>query len=376
VSHYLDWAASAIPEPSALTAFAESSASVFANPASPHEPGRLAGQALEDARQRCGAALGLTAQRLYFTSGGTESNQIPILSLLRRPVKGSIAISAVEHAAVREQARAMESLGFTVHSIPCGRDGIVKVPDVLSAVREDTLLVAVMAVNNETGAIQPVGEIASALASARIGKKRVHLHVDAVQAVGVLDGTLGHPDIDTMAFSGHKLGAPRGIGILYANRPFESFLRGGGQEGGMRSGTVNVPGAVALASALERVPAKKESLTRSCEILMRALAAIPGVTTLPAGRDPNDARFSPAIAQFTNDKLPGEVIVRALSERGIYVSTGSACASRKATRETLEAMNVPARVAQNAFRVSIGHSTNDEDIRALALALEHILQEA
>lgn len=204
----------------------------------------------------------------------------------------------------------------------------------------------------------------------------MHLHVDAVQAVGVLDGMLSHPDIDTMAFSGHKLGSPRGIGLLYANRPFESFLRGGGQEGGMRSGTVNVPGAVALASALECLPGKKEALTRSGELLFRALSAIPGVTALPVGRAPKDARYSPAIAQFTNDKLPGEVLVRVLSDMGIFVSTGSACASRKAKRETLEAMNVPASVAQNAFRVSIGHSTNDEDIGALALALEHILQEA
>ncbi len=372
MSVYLDWAATAVPDPQAIRLFSETSLTHFANPASPHAPGKRASDALEEARRRCADALNVPSRGIFFTSGGTESDHLPLLSLLQRPVRGSIAISALEHPAVAEQARAMERLGFEILRIPPNAEGFVTPEAVSATVRSDTLLVAVMAVHNESGAIQPVGDIADSLTTRCAGARRPHFHVDAVQAVGKVRFRFDTPGIDSFAVSAHKIGGPRGIGLLYAAKPFEPFLRGGGQENGIRSGTVNVAGATALAHCLERCLSSNDEIDRVGDIgtaLVRALSSIPEIGILPRGRSADCQGYSPAIVQCTNESLPGEVLVRVLSERGFHISTGSACSSKKGRQTGLEAMKVAADAARNAVRVSIGPSTTPEEITAFAAAL-------
>lgn len=376
MSVYLDWAATAPPDPEVLE-FALATARNFpANPSSAHPAGLAARAALDEARARASRALGVATESVVFTSGGTESNHLPILSLLQRPARGSVALSAIEHPSVAELAKSLAATGWRVHSIPCDRDGIVSPDAVVAALREDTALVCVMAVNNETGAIQPVAEIARALRSATgpgTGRRSAHFHVDAVQAVGKVPIDLAADGIDTASASAHKIGGPRGIGVLVANRAFEPFVRGGGQEGGLRPGTENLAGAAALSLALERARVDPSRLERARGLMARivsGLRSIPGTATVPASRGETDPRFSPWILQASTANVPGEVLVRVLGERSIFISTGSACSSKKKSRPVLEAMGVAAEARQNAFRVSIGPTTSEEDVDAFLAELD------
>jgi len=269
----------------------------------------------------------------------------------------------------------LELTGWKLLTIPVTRDGFVTPEAVLETVREDTAFVAVMAVNNETGAIQPVSEIARALSASCAGRKRPHFHVDAVQAAGKIPFDFSMPGLDSAAISGHKLMGPHGIGLLYLHHRFEPFIRGGGQESGLRPGTENLAGAWALSRCLEKsigaIPEGRAQDVMEC--LIRTVTAHPGVSVIPASRTARDPRFSPWILQCTNDRLPGEVLVRALSDRGICISTGSACSSRKKNRPVLQAMHVPPALQQNAFRLSIGPGTGIGDIESLGAALGTVL---
>lgn len=375
MSIYLDWAATTPPDADILKAALDAAVEAYANPSSVHADGKRAATILSGARTRAARALGVEPETVIFTSGGTESDHIPMLSLLQRPVRGTIAISAIEHPAIKEQAHMLESLGWKTLTIPVNREGIVTAEAVLKTIHDDTAFVAVMAVNNETGAIQPIEEIATALRTKCAGKKKPHFHVDAVQAAGKVPLKLAFPGIDSGAVSAHKLRGPRGIGILYLAHRIEPFIRGGGQESGFRPGTENVAGAVALSLCLEKAMASicLPDAADRMDHLVSSLSLIGGITPIPESRTALDARFSPYVAQFTNAKIPGEVLVRALSDKGIFISTGSACSSKKRSRPVLEAMHVSPDKQQNAFRISLGPLTADTDIDALAKALTEVL---
>lgn len=380
MSAYLDWAATALPDPAIFTEATEIALAAFGNPSSVHSDGKKAALLLDEARKRCARVLGIKPETVFFTSGGTESDYLPMLALIQRPVRGTIAISAIEHPAIIEQARMMEHTGWKTLIIPVNSEGVVTVEAVLSTIKDDTAYVAVMAVNNETGAIQPIAEIGAALILRCAGKKKPHFHVDAVQAAGKIPLDLSQPGIDSAAISAHKLQGPRGIGLLYLARRIEPFIRGGGQESGLRPGTENLAGIWALSRALEKSIAgiKPENSRSDCGAaltgpMISALTAIKGVTLIPENRTPDDERFSPWIVQCTNTIIPGEVLVRALSDRDISISTGSACSSRKKNRPVLQAMQVTADKQQNAFRISIGPSTTKQEIDLLIRALTAIL---
>jgi cysteine desulfurase len=368
---YLDWAATTPPDREILAEAMEVSLERYGNPSSVHEPGKKARTTLEDARIKAAAALSVKPETIFFTSGGTESNHLPMLSLLQRPVRGTIAISAVEHPSIVEQARMLELTGWKTLVIPVTPDGFVTPDAVISTIRDDTSFVAVMAVNNETGAIQPVREIASALLNRPSGKKKPHFHVDAVQAAGKIPLDLSAQGIDSASVSAHKLQGPRGIGLLYMSRKFEPFIRGGGQEAGIRPGTENLAGAVALSRCLEKscTSAHHQGAQDTMAYLIGAIADIKLISIIPATRIPTDERFSPYILQCTNERIPGEVLVRSLSDRGVYLSTGSACSSKKKGRPVLQAMRIKPDAQQNAFRVSIGNATTTKDIDAFIAAL-------
>lgn len=372
---YFDWAATAPSDPEVLDEYDRVARKFWHNPSSAHADGRSARTILEDARKRAAAALGSDPKDVFFTSGGTEADHIPLLSLLFRPVKGTIAYSAIEHSAITEQVKSLERAGWKTIRIPSTADGFVTPEAVLASLTDDTAYVAVMAVNNETGAIQPVTEIAKALADRYRGKRKPHFHVDAVQAIGKIPLNITSEGIDSIAASAHKICGPRGVGILRLGRQVDPFIRGGGQEYGMRPGTENVAGAAAFALALElavaRLKENEDGIAHARELFER-LISVNGITPIPASRVPGDSRFSPYIAQFTNDRLPGEVLVRALSDRGISISTGSACSTKKQSRPVLEAMHVAPDARQNAFRVSTGHATTQAEIDALVKAISDL----
>lgn len=386
---YFDWAATAMVEEDIIREAAEIAISHFGNPSSLHFLGSPAKNLLTQIRSDCAKTLQVKSEAIFFTSGGTEANHLPLLSLLQRPAPGTIIISAIEHPAIREQAEMMKHCGWKVIQVAPDETGIVPVAAIEKVLTSDTVLVCLMAVNNETGAIQPVYQVADLLNkfAKETGKRRPKLHVDCVQAAGKIPLNLSYPGIDSAALSAHKIGGPRGIGILYLAQKFESFVRGGGQEQGIRSGTENIAGAWAFGKCLERHFLSEKNKEASAyqrflqqktmtDNFIAQLKEIKGCGLIPQTRDTDKLkdRFSPWIVQVAFEGIPGEVLVRALSEKSIAISTGSACSSRKLSRPVLEAMGVSKELATNGVRFSFGPATQQQDLDKLLEALKEIRQ--
>ena len=371
--HYFDWAATSPADEDILKASLEETLECWGNPSSSHTVGKKAREFFEGARARAAAALGVKPETIYFTSGGTESDQIPLLSVLAKPMKGTVLVSSIEHPAIREQSEALKNCGWKVVQIPADSDGVITPEAVTSLLTSDTVLVCIMAVNNETGVIQPIYEIADAITKACEGKRRPKFHVDCVQAAGKINLNLGYKGIDSAALSSHKICGPRGIGLLYMKDACEPFLRGGGQEKGLRSGTENVFGAVAFSKCLERYYNKqKASDADRTKDFVEKLAALPGCTIVPPGRLEKPELFSPYVVQAAFNNIPGNVMLRALDSKGFSISTGSACSAKKNKRPVLEAMHVDPKLRENAVRFSFGPHTTDKAVDELLTAVAEI----
>lgn len=370
---YLDWAATAPPSEKALETYLRAAREYPGNPSSLHRDGTAARKALEDSRARLAGLLACRSERIVFTSGGTEADGLVLLALLRRPSPGSIVISSIEHPAVFEQAAVLERLGWKVRRVDPGPDGRVEPGAIAGACGPDTVLAAVMAVNNETGAVQPVAEIRRALDDVSRGGRRILLHTDAVQAFGKIPFRPESLGVDSAALSAHKLRGPRGVGALYLRKPFEPLNAGGGQEAGIRSGTENLPGILAFEEAAEEavhgLPGSAPRARMLTDRLLEHARGIPDVRPLPDCRTPGDERYSPWILSLSLPGLAGETAVRVLSDAGFDVSTGSACSSSRRKRRVLEAMGVPEALAFCAIRVSIGPTTTESEIDVFADAL-------
>lgn len=384
--YYFDWAATAKPDESILKAALETSLKKFANPSSTHLAGGEAHSLLEDSRKRIAKVLKVEPSQLYFTSGATESNQLVLSSLIARPARGSVLISAIEHPSVLAMANNLKQAGFSIKTIPCNNAGFVTADAVKKCLTADTQLVAVMAVNNEMGAIEPIAEIAKIL---KEGTRPIHFHCDMVQALCKVPIDLSC--VDSASFSAHKIGGARGAGLLYLKKQINMFLAGGGQENGIRSGTENIFGILTLANCIEKYrvdnqATKKDENTENTEITAKVKMShlisgvqAAGATIIPQTRvqqnEQDEENFSPYILQITNKKFPGEVLVRVLSEQGFLVSAGSACSSHhKSSRaHVLTAMGVTGDAAQNAIRISIGRDTTINDIDALTQAIKKLL---
>ena len=371
--HYFDWAATSPADEDILKEALNESLECWGNPSSTHSVGKKARELFEGARSRAAAALGVKPENIYFTSGGTESDQIPLLAVLAKPNKGRVLVSSIEHPAIREQAEALKNCGWDVVQIPADNDGVIQPEAVTSLLTSDTVLVCIMAVNNETGVIQPIYEIADAITKASEGKRRPKFHVDCVQAAGKITLNLGYKGIDSAALSSHKICGPRGTGILYMKDSIEPFLRGGGQEKGIRSGTENVFGALAFSKCLERYYNKQNPAdAERTNSFVKKLAELPGCTIVPPGRLEKTELFSPYVVQAAFKNIPGNVMLRALDAKGFSISTGSACSAKKNKRPVLEAMHVDPKLRENAVRFSFGPHTTDKAVDELLAAVTEV----
>jgi cysteine desulfurase len=332
---------------------------------------------LESARARCAGVLGVPSEKIYFSSGGTESNAIVLHSLLRRQGKGRVLYSEIEHPSIRENCVALEKLGIQASTVGAEKDGRVTEATLSRALEKnpDARFAAVMGVNNETGSLMDLGALVSL---ARGAKLPIHFHSDLVQAIGKISLDITRLDLDSASFSAHKLGGPRGIGLLYLKKPIESFYAGGEQERGIRPGTENTLGALALADAMERragpiTGLEEKNARERLKYLIGRLKTIKRCSLIPEGREEDDPRFSPWILQARFRDVPGAVMVRALDESGVAVSTGSACSSSSPERPVLAAMGVGEAARLEGIRISQGWSTSMQDMDALLLGIEKVL---
>ena len=370
---YLDWAATAPPDPETIAEYARVAAGTYGNPSSQHAAGRAAGELLLSARGRAARLLGAQPGQVIFTSCGTESNNIVMLSPLLRKRIGSVVVSGIEHPSVYEPARLLAEMGFAVRFVPAERNGIVSPERLLQTVDDTTLLVAIMYVNNESGAIQPVREISALLAElVRVGGRPIHLHSDCVQALGKIPVDCGALGVDSASFSGHKLAAPRGCGLLYLKRPLAPLYRGGGQEFDLRPGTENLPAICSTAMAIERHASAqgRASAAGLKSLLIERIRSIEGHRFIPEEVETDPDRYSPFILNVAFPPMPGEVLVRLMSDRGYAISTGSACSTRKQKHlRVLSAMGVDRDLAFSAIRISTGYATTPADIEAFCADL-------
>lgn len=336
----------------------------FGNPSSHHEVGEAARRALEQARTDIARVLGAKGSEITFTSGGTESDNAAIKGVaLAAPRGRHVVVSAVEHPAVLESAQFLGRLGYEVTVLGVDRDAMVSPDELGAALRDDTTLVSIQYANNEVGTIQQVQAL-SRLASAH----GVPFHTDAVQAAGWLDLDVEGLGVQAMSISGHKIGAPKGIGVLYVRRrtPFEPLIHGGGQESGRRSGTENVAAAVGMAAALRLAGGSNdEVVARRNAFIARVLAEVGGalLTGHPSHRLPGSA-------SFVFPGTSGEAILLELESRGIVCSSGSACAAGSdEPSHVLTAMGHDRETAQTAVRFTFGRTTSAEELDAAASEL-------
>lgn len=395
IEHYFDWAATSPEDATILREALEIAIEHYENPSSVHSGGIEARKVLEEARERSAKAMGVKAEQVFFTSGGTESDHIPLLSLLAKPSssqKGRIILSGIEHPALREQCDQLKKLGFDVVTVNPNKDGFVSVDSIAEKITSDTLYVTVMAVNNETGCVQPIYEIADKITELSQGKRRPHFHVDCVQAAGKIPLNLSYKGIDSAALSAHKICGPRGIGILYLSNPekFKGFLIGGGQEKNVRSGTENLFGAVAFSKVLEKYFLKGQNnfkeksldfsnpcdnykkqieLTRN---FIKSLSEIKNCRLVPECRVSSDTNFSPYVIQAAFLGIPGNVMVRALDAKGFAISTGSACSAKKQSRPILDAMKTSREIQDSAVRFSFGALTTEKGMEELLQAVKEV----
>ena len=354
---YFDNAATTKIYDDALTSYVQVSQKFFGNPSSLHQLGVDAFQVLTKARAQVASLLSVQPEEIFFTSGGTESNNWAIKgTALEKSVFGKhIITTKIEHPSVIQTCKQLERFGFEVTYLDVDSNGIVNVDQLKESLRKDTILVSVMAVNNEVGAVQPIAEIAKVLEE----YPSIHFHVDAVQAVERASQLLSIGRIDLLSLSAHKFHGPRGVGIMYKKfgRKIQALLTGGGQEKGERSTTENLPGIVATTKAL-RMALEEKSVTGELRSqLWKELATKPEIRIF----SPEDGASH--VLCFAIKGVRGEVVVHAFENHGIYISTTSACSSKKAdSSSTLYAMDVPTEWATGAVRVSFSNDNTKEEV--------------
>lgn len=372
---YLDHAASAPPYPEVVETVGELMRRHYGNPSSLHAAGAAADNLLRQAADVMAERLGADRREIIFTSGGTEGNNLAIFgTALAFAGRGRhLIVSNIEHPSVYECFRALENRGFSVTYLDADETGAVRPEDVERALRDDTILVSLMAVNNETGRIQPVERVGELLRD----RRKTVFHVDAVQAAGKLPLAPARHGIDLLTLSAHKFHGPRGAGVLYkrSGLMIEPLFRGGGQQDGFRSGTENTPAIVGMAKAFrmatDRMAADAPRLAALRRRLVDALAAQDGIRVTDT---PDGSGMAPHIVHFRIPGVKAEAMVHFLEREGFYVSSRSACSSgEEKPSRVLLAMGLSEREAMSGIRVSFGPDNTPEQMAMLAEAVKRIL---
>jgi cysteine desulfurase len=343
----------------------------YGNPSSLHMKGVEAGRYVDEARDILSRELKAKPKEIIFTSGGTESNNMALIggALAAKRAGNKIVTSMVEHASVSSTLSFLEDLGFEVVKIKTDREGVVDIESLVEAVDDNTILVSIMYVNNEVGSVMPVEEIGR-----RIKEKnpQVVFHVDAIQAFGKYRIYPGRMGIDLMSISSHKFHGPKGVGALYAKErvKLKPIIYGGGQQSGMRSGTENVPGMAGMALAAKMVYANLDENVKHMnnlkERLVRRMTEIEGVHY--------NKGEAPHIVSLTFDGVRSEVLLHALEEREIYVSSGSACSSNKHSESaTLKTIGLDKKALDSTLRFSFSEDNTEEQIDYAVDCVKEIL---
>lgn len=372
---YLDWAASSLPDINLLKQSGNIYSKYYANPSAVHREGQNAFDFLNKCRKNISELLGCKDNEIIFTSGGTESNNIIINSVLKKAVKKyskppHVIISGLEHASVYNSAKALSDFGIEVSIVNPLKSGFISPETVRENLKENTILVSVILISNETGAVQPVKEISETVKEySRNTGRNIRFHTDAVQAFGKIYFKPDELGIDTASFSAHKIGGPRGVGALYIKNGcnINPLYCGGNQEMGIRPGTENLPGIYSFSlvcnDILPLVHDNHQKAKKLMNIITEELTSMDRAEIIPYGRITETEKFSPYILKASFPPVPGEVLVRVLQDRGICISTGSACVSRKKNRQRiLFSMGIDETTAYSSVRISTGHSTTEEDI--------------
>ena len=359
---YLDNCATTKPYDEVLKTFVEVNNNYYGNPASINKYGKTVNKLLNAARTQVADILGVESDTIYFTSCATESNNIALLGSVehKKDFGNRIIVSRIEHPSVLETFRELEHRGFILDYVNVDENGFIDLEHLKSLLTKETILVSVMHVNNIFGAIQPIEGIVEILEE----YPKIHFHVDGVQ--GVLKEKIDLTMIDSYSISAHKFHGLKGVGVLYlkSRRTTHNITFGGGQENGLRSGTVNVPGAVSLAKALrltqEKVNDVKEKHYEYKKLIVDELSAIEHVII----NSPLQNDFVDSIINISLPKIKGEAIINALNERGIMVSTTSACSSRTFyLNEALYARGLSRENIEGSIRVSFSYETKLEEVK-------------
>lgn len=371
---YLDNSATTMPDKSVVESFKKTTELFFANPSSIHQLGGTSEKLLHTAKRQAAELLQVDADEIVFTSGGTEGNNIAIKGIaLEHQNRGRhIITSAIEHPSIDEACSSLEKLGFEITVLPVDEKGVVNIRDLERVIREDTILISIMHVNNELGSIQPIKEIGE------IAKRypKLFFHVDAVQGLGKIPLKLKDSGIDLCTFSGHKIHGLKGTGILYIKKATTVFplFHGGGQENGLRSGTENLAGAVAMVKALRLIKEKESheysNLLELGKYLREELKRIAGV------RINSPENGAPYIMNISVPGVKPEVIIHMLGEREIYISTKSACSSKqKDESKILAACGLKREEAISGLRISLSYDNTIEEIKRFIQALSEAVNQ-
>lgn len=371
---YMDHAATTFVKPDVIESMIPFLKEYFGNPSSLYSLGRENKEAIETAREKLAKALGAKPEEIYFTSGGTESDNWAIkgTAFSERKRGKHIITTAIEHHAVLYPCEYLEGHGFDITYLPVDRYGLVDPAELEAALREDTILISVMYANNEIGTIEPIQEIG------KVAKENdVLFHTDAVQAIGAvpLDMKQKHKDVDMLSLSSHKFYGPKGAGALFIREgtKIDNFMHGGGQERGKRAGTENVAGIVGMGKAIELATANIEK--HNAEILKMRDRLLSGVLEIPDCRlnGHPEKRLSGNL-NFSFEYIEGESLLLMLDQMGVCSSTGSACSSGShEISHVLKAIGLTPEIAQGSLRLTLGDANSEEDIDYVLNVLPEIV---
>jgi len=374
---YLDNAATTRPHPAVVEAMVRALTEDYGNPSSLHHMGVAAERILHTARDAVAQSLRVSPEEIVFTSGGTEANTLAIRGVAELARGRHLITVATEHSSVLETCRALGRAGFSCTELTVDRAGRVSADQVDNAIRAETALVSIMAVNNELGTIQPLTDIARVIRRHRADGHRVLLHVDGVQAWGKISLTPGQMGLDLVSLSGHKVHGPKGVGVLYLRRGVRlaPMQWGGDQERQLRPGTENVAGIAGLAVAARLLDQDLDTATaqmaRLRGRLLEQILDLPDVQVNSPGE-----QTAPHILNITFPGVRGETLLHRLEMDGIMVSTGSACHSHTPTpSHVLLAIGLPPEQASSSLRFSLSRFTTRDEVDAVASALRHAVPE-